>query len=330
MTSPQKLRGVNLGGWLVLEKWITPALFAGTDANDEYHLMQTKGAVRKINKHRKTFITEDDFKWMTAHGVNAIRIPVGYWVFDGDSPYTPAVKYLDWAIDMAERYDIKVLIDLHGAKGSQNGHNHSGQIGRARWHRSRQFRQQTIDVLQEIGERYYSRECVWGIELLNEPKPGLFQFTLRRFYRQAYKRLLDVIRPDVYVVFSDAFMPWLFSGALLSRTSNPVAMDVHWYQFAYQSTLKRCFRMIRRRIRLLVRWQRRQPVIIGEWSAVLSTKILSGHSDKERRRMVQDHAHVQLQAYQQADGWFYWTYKTDGPGPWNFKSMIDDGVFSLD
>ncbi len=23
-----KLRGVNLGGWLVLEKWITPSLFA--------------------------------------------------------------------------------------------------------------------------------------------------------------------------------------------------------------------------------------------------------------------------------------------------------------
>ena len=24
-----KLRGVNLGGWLVLEKWITPSLFEG-------------------------------------------------------------------------------------------------------------------------------------------------------------------------------------------------------------------------------------------------------------------------------------------------------------
>ena len=26
------LRGVNLGGWLVLEKWITPSLFEGLQA----------------------------------------------------------------------------------------------------------------------------------------------------------------------------------------------------------------------------------------------------------------------------------------------------------
>jgi len=32
------IRGVNLGGWLVLEKWITPALFAGTSAEDKAHL----------------------------------------------------------------------------------------------------------------------------------------------------------------------------------------------------------------------------------------------------------------------------------------------------
>lgn len=30
----KKLRGVNLGGWLLLEKWITPSLFDGLDATD--------------------------------------------------------------------------------------------------------------------------------------------------------------------------------------------------------------------------------------------------------------------------------------------------------
>jgi glucan 1,3-beta-glucosidase len=32
---PARLRGVNLGGWLVLEKWMAPSLFAGLDATDE-------------------------------------------------------------------------------------------------------------------------------------------------------------------------------------------------------------------------------------------------------------------------------------------------------
>ena len=33
-----KVKGVNLGNWLVLEKWMSPALFAGTTAEDEYYL----------------------------------------------------------------------------------------------------------------------------------------------------------------------------------------------------------------------------------------------------------------------------------------------------
>lgn len=31
-----KVKGVNLGNWLVLEKWMNPALFEGTTAEDEY------------------------------------------------------------------------------------------------------------------------------------------------------------------------------------------------------------------------------------------------------------------------------------------------------
>ena len=43
------MRGVNLGGWLVLEKWMTPGLFAGINAVDEYTFMQTPGAAKKID-----------------------------------------------------------------------------------------------------------------------------------------------------------------------------------------------------------------------------------------------------------------------------------------
>ena len=97
----RQLRGVNLGGWLLLEKWMTPSIFAGTGAIDEYTFMQTEGAAQKIDDHRKSFITEDDFKWLKRNGVNAVRIPIGYWIFDGDDPYVPAIEHLDWAIAMA-------------------------------------------------------------------------------------------------------------------------------------------------------------------------------------------------------------------------------------
>lgn len=31
-----KLRGVNLGSWLVLEKWMVPDIYRGVNAADEY------------------------------------------------------------------------------------------------------------------------------------------------------------------------------------------------------------------------------------------------------------------------------------------------------
>ena len=48
---------------------MTPSLFAGTGAIDEYTFMQTPGAAKKIDEHRRTFITESDFKWLAEHGV---------------------------------------------------------------------------------------------------------------------------------------------------------------------------------------------------------------------------------------------------------------------
>ena len=37
-TEHMKVKGVNLGNWLVLEKWMNPSLFDGTTAEDEYYL----------------------------------------------------------------------------------------------------------------------------------------------------------------------------------------------------------------------------------------------------------------------------------------------------
>ena len=332
-TKSEFLTGVNLGGWLVLEKWMTPSLFKGTDAVDEFTFMQTAGSAEKIEGHRKGFITQADFAWLANNGVNAVRIPVGYWLFDGDMPYTPAVKHLDWAMKMANAYNIKVLIDLHGAKGSQNGRDHSGRIGKSMWYKSVAYRKQTIDVLEKIARRYRDEPSLWGIELLNEPKFGLFHFKLRHFHHQAYRRLVSIVRPETVIVFHDAFTPRLMSGSLPAVNRYPVIMDVHWYQFAsiWQKwqKLARYFAKVRRRAALLRKLQRLQPVVIGEWSVVLSGEILKGLSKKERLEAFRRHGEQQLQTYSHSAGWFYWTYKTEGRGIWHFRSLIEDGVIIL-
>jgi glucan 1,3-beta-glucosidase len=90
----QKVRGVNLGGWLLLEvysthysfhnatltsslflqPWITPSLFDGTGDSriiDEWTFCQFQNGVTATNKlrqHWDTFITERDFAAIAAAG----------------------------------------------------------------------------------------------------------------------------------------------------------------------------------------------------------------------------------------------------------------------
>lgn len=325
------LCGVNLGGWLLLEKWITPSLFEGVDAEDEYSFMKTPDAKERIDQHRREFITEEDFKWLANNGVNAVRIPVGYWILEDDEPYIEGIKYLDQAVKAAEKYNIRVLIDLHGAKGSQNGEDHSGRKGKSDWFKNEKFREQTITTLEKLADRYKHAKNLWGIELLNEPKLGLFHFKLRRFYKEAYERVLHIAGPNVNVIFHDAFTPRLMSGAL--RQQNAV-MDIHWYQFTvlfpWLYTLKSYFRKVTRRKSLIDRLQKKQPIIIGEWSVVLSGEILKGLTKNEEQEAFKKHAKLQQEAYAGAAGWFYWSYKTEGRGIWNFRSLVEDGVITLD
>lgn len=85
----KKLRGVNLGGWLVIEKWMTPSLLEGLKATDEtsFCIDLATNAERVLKNHWDTFITSEDFAWLAKTGINAVRIPIGHWIFGPDYPY---------------------------------------------------------------------------------------------------------------------------------------------------------------------------------------------------------------------------------------------------
>lgn len=64
--------GVNVGGWLVPEKWITPSLFSAANATDQHQLCERLGAKdceRVMRTHYGSFVKpEVDFKTMKAKG----------------------------------------------------------------------------------------------------------------------------------------------------------------------------------------------------------------------------------------------------------------------
>lgn len=313
---------------------MTPAIFEGTDAVDEYTFMQTPGAKEKLRKHQREFIQDEDFKWMSQNGVDAVRIPVGYWVFDGDGPFIPCVGRLDWAFKAAHKYGIKILLSFHGAEGSQNGQDHSGRRGDALWYRDAQYRDSSIATLERLARRYRDEPALWGIELLNEPKQKIIQRMLKRYYNQAYRAVAVIVRPGTRIVYHDAFTPRMLSAAINDDPNYPVMMDIHWYHFGFWfraiSPLNVYFkRVVPWRRRLLKRLQRWQGIVIGEWSGIIAGQELNKFPQSEHARIIKRHLDVQLAAYEQADAWFYWSYKTEARGVWHFRSLVEEGVINL-
>ena len=317
--------GVNLGGWLLVERWMTPSLFEDTNAEDEYSLMQTKAGAARIDKHRQSFISEKDWQWLASHNVGYVRLPVGYWALRSDEPYTNVVKYLDWAFLMAEKYDIKILLDLHALKGSQNGTIHSGKIGPVQW---RRYEQDSLDTVKELALRYRNSSALWGIEIINEPKVLGNYIALIRYYRDAYKMLRSILRPGTYTVFQDGFLPLLFSGTLWARKGYPVIMDTHFY-LAVPGVLSKLSPKAHDQVRrllfggalLLTTW--RQPVIVGEWSAVLPQPMFNRTPQNEHYAILAATIQRQRRIYNSALGRFYWNYKTEGEGMYNYRSLVE-------
>lgn len=330
MAKHTALRGVNLGGWLILEKWMTPSVFAGIDAEDEYGLSQTAKGRHRIRRHRQTFIQEADFAWLASHGVELIRVPFGYWLFHSTAEYVDGIERLDWAMAMAEKYNLKVLLDLHALPGSQNGNDHSGRIGEMRWFEDAGFRRQSIDICVEAAARYKDSPALWGFEIINEPHfSWRTQWALRAYYLKAYRRILRLLPDHIYVTFSDAFRPWLLVGALLDHKRQRVAMDIHWYSSGANwrklPTLDAYCREVTRRSRTLWWLQKIHPVIVGEWSMMLvqeSYSILHGQSLEAAEK---EHLGVQLAAYDTALAHIYWSYKTESPGGWNYRDIVEKG-----
>jgi len=71
---PAVLRGVNIGGWLVLEKWMNGDMFTGAhkSAVDQYTYDSVAGnSASLLETHWTKYFTEDDVAQMASWGINA-------------------------------------------------------------------------------------------------------------------------------------------------------------------------------------------------------------------------------------------------------------------
>ncbi|KAN0117972.1 exo-1-3-beta-glucanase [Russula decolorans] len=250
----QPVRGVNLGGWLVLEPWITPSLFDDTGNPaivDEWtfsHLQERNVARAKLVQHWDTWITEADFQSIAGAGLNHVRIPIGYWAYEVASgePYIQGQReYLLKATDWAGKHGLKVIIDLHGVPGSQNGFDNSGhRMPYPQWQSNPANVDRSNRILKRIASDFSNNpDVVPVIAPLNEPAGFLGQQILdvtRQYWRESYEsiRYSNGQQSNVVTLIHDAFQPLSYWTNFMPRGEFfGVAIDTHIYQMFTDETV---------------------------------------------------------------------------------------------
>jgi glucan 1,3-beta-glucosidase len=244
----EKVRGVNLGGWLVLEPWITPSIFDNTNDSriiDEYTFGQYQDhdiASNTLKQHWDTWITESDFQAIANAGLNHVRLPIGYWAFDvsAGEPYIQGqLPYLYKAVNWAQTYGLKVIIDLHGAPGSQNGFDNSGQtLPFPQWQTQTSYVQRTNAIIKTLANMYKDSPVASVITPLNEPAGFDGEQVLnvtKQYYYDSYGNIRypygSSRQSNNIVMIQDAFQPATYwNGFMPPPQFQGVILDTHIYQ----------------------------------------------------------------------------------------------------
>ena len=293
------IKGVNLGNWLVLEKWMNPALFEGTTAEDEYYLptqLSPEVYEARIKIHRSEYITERDFVTIKRMGMDSVRIPVPYFIFGDRKPFIGCIEELDKAFNWAEKYGLTILIDLHTVPLSQNGFDNGGISGVCKWAQNPDEVEFVLGVLERLAKRYGHRKGLFGIQPLNEPvtenmwetmdvqnryapadpelakgsAPITMEF-LRKFYLEAYDRISTYMPKEKYVVLHDGFELMAWKDFMQEEKYSNVILDTHQYLMVAEArgcsqTIEGYLKYVREELEpQITEMEKYFPVICGEW-----------------------------------------------------------------
>mmetsp|Transcript_55302 Transcript_55302/g.103937 ORF Transcript_55302/g.103937 Transcript_55302/m.103937 type:complete len:605 (+) Transcript_55302:60-1874(+) len=347
-------RGVNIGGWLLLEPGPSSPLFAEQllpgkkEARCEWDFMMAlrkakgKKASDVIKRHRDTHITKKDFECIRSSGLNAVRLPIGYWCVTGPSagePYEgPALEYVDRAVQWAEACGLQLVLDLHGCPGGESGEAPCGRRQRPHgtWHHSQWRIEETLQTLEVLVERYRKCKCVTGIAVCNEPANSIPASKLCRYYDKAVKLIrsggmpasrVSILLPIFQRCENEFAKQWL---SFTDGKHRNVCFDVHCYQCFENDmngkTLAQHMRHMDENREML----RRYPMVVGEWSLALGCAAWSTCGTMSEDEVYHLLGLAQLDAFKDAShGSFFWNWcERDTSPEWNYQVAWRRGLLT--
>lgn len=326
MGSKIVLRGVNAGGWLLQELWMCPTQYSDGVQDQktvESTLVKRFGeekAKELLNTYYDSFWTEKDFDNCADMGMNVIRLP--YWylnIVDANGRLrADAFDRLDWFVEQAGQRGMYVILDMHGAPGSQNDKDHSGDINSnlGLWKGADvSYNQQLfIEVWKMVAQHYKGNPVVAGYDLLNEPSCADGDYTNEQvwnLYDDAYDAIRNIDRDHV-IIMEATWEPYNLPNPTKYKWQN-VMYEYHSYNYDQQLDANAQLASVNRKIKLINQMNYNVPSYIGE------TSFFGNMESWEKCLSALNNAGI---------SWTLWSYKVtgDGTNTWGLYNMNITGA----
>ena len=196
-------KGINLGGWL---------------SQCEY-----------TNEHYDSFIHENDIKNISEMGFDHIRVPFDYELIETDdgNPILENYKYFDNCIEWAEKYGLKVILDMHKAPGYSfiEAYEPTNTLLN-----TESLKKHYISLWVEMAKRYGKYPDMVAFELLNE----LVEENLSEPWNILSHRTIAEIRksaPDTKIIVGGINWNSVFAVELLGKPyDDNIIYNFHCYE----------------------------------------------------------------------------------------------------
>lgn len=310
------LRGTNAGGWLVQEDWMNP-----TNASDQKTMMTTLanrfGASKRdelVSTYENNYWTTQDFDNCAEMGMSVIRLPFTYMNLcdDNGNLKSNAFDRLDWFVQNCSQRGMYVILDMHGAFGSQNGMDHSGEINDGKQlYYNQSNKDKTLNLWKKIAEHFKGNPAVAAYDILNEP--GIKAAATYSLHWDFYNEIYNTIRSkdSNHIIIMES----CWDADNLPRPSRygwtNVAYEYHYYPWSAQNSSDAQKSYFSSKVSDIANHNYGVPTFVGEftcfeqaegWKAAMST--FNG----------------------QGWHWTTWSYKVTGNSSWGIYNHNPEKV----
>ena len=236
-----EIKGINFGNLFIAEGWMTVnSVGAAYNEDGSFKKVNEQGIVEEYEEVYQeemdaimaqrvekgdfsqaqldalndaffyAYCTEADFQLIRDTGLNTIRLPLYYRNFmegsDENLTMRPdAFEKLDYFLELAKKYGLKVIIDMHGVVGGQSGYEHCGTRDMDFWE-NEGYIQSMCTLWNNIAKYYVNQRpdlapTILAYDLVNEPTKRTESGT-GKLQWDVMDRLYDAIRQadDCHVI----------------------------------------------------------------------------------------------------------------------------------